>query len=202
MALNKLQKLAGVSAVALTVAVAASDSWSAAYTAGSGTAFTVPVTATVDNSISVTNTTPLALGQIGVLGDGVDTATMAMTAAGVVTDDTAGPALMIHSSGTGIPGLVDVTGAFNNTNLSVDMANPVDLNCAACAAGTPNFVLDDVITNLATPGSLATATTAVGTTDGAGALPINYGMTISTEADTNVYEDGTYAGTFDFFFSY
>lgn len=203
MALNKLQKLAGVSAVALSVAVAASESWSAAYTAGSGNPFTVNASATVNNTITVTETTALDFGNIGALNDAADSATMVMAATGAVTDDTTGPALLVHSTGTGTPGTVDVTAAFPSTNLTVDMGNPVNLTCGLCGAGTADFSLDDVVTDLATPGSLAGATAAVGTTDGVGALTINYGMTISNIISaTNVYNDGVYAGTFDFFFTY
>lgn len=202
MALTKLQKLAGVSAVALGVAIAASDGWSASYTAGSGNAFTVPVTATVSNTINVTNTTALAIGTIGVSGDATDTATLVLAANGTITDDSAGPARIIAQAATGQQGVIDITGGFANTDLNVDMGNPVNLNCGACTGTQPDFALTDAVTSLATPGNLSGPTTAQGTFSGTGTLSFNYGVTITTIASANAYEDGSYAGSFDFFFAY
>ncbi len=201
MVLNKLQKLLSVGAVALCVSFAASEGWSAVYVTGSGTPFPVTAQATVNNSINVTISTPLALGQIGAFGDAADTAQMVMTPAGAVTDDTVGASKLIHSSGTGTPGVVDITGAFFNTDITVGMDTPVDLTCGACA-DPAIFTLTDVTTDLTTPGSFLVD--AVGTTDGAGALTINYGMTIDTQllVATETYQNGVYAGGFDFTFSY
>lgn len=203
MALNKLQKLAGVSAVALGVAIAASDGW--AYVAGSGDPEAVAVSATVNNTIGVTVTTDPAVGEIGVTNDGAEQATLIMAPDGSITEDTTGSARMLHSSGTGTPGVVDITGAFANTQLSVDFGNGADLACTstACTGGAaPVLTLADATTDLATPGDLATPTTASGLTDGAGVMQFNIGVTLETPTSANSYIDGTYTGGFDLFFGY
>lgn len=200
MKLNKLAKLASVSAIALGCAYAApANAAPVAFELDSTT--TVAVNAAVDNTVNVV-ITAVDLTTIGATSDAVDTATLTMAPGGAITEDIAGDAHIVSDDGTGTPGNIAITGAFATTDLFVDYFNPVDLNCGACANGPPDFTLSEVTDDLATPSVLSTATTGKGTTDNAGALAWNIGVSIQTQASANRYETGAYAGSFDMIVAY
>ena len=205
MKLTSFKKLAAVSAVALSVAIAG-----AANAVQIGTPVVIPITATVENTITVTVTTPVSFGTVGAIRDTVDTASLAMTAAGVVTEDPGNgflgtdPAAMVFDPiGVAQPaaGVIDVTAAFENTALYVTYQNCINPTLAG-----EIFTLSAIVDNLLSPGSFDCAAARVigfETTDGTGALQFNVGATITTTTISNAaYTDGLYSGSVEAVFSY
>lgn len=209
---NKLGRLATVSAIALGFSVSAGQVWAAAYELDSGVVLPVNVGADVLETVDVV-VTDAAIGNIGVHQDktGADTATLVMAPDGTITEDVAGPARIVHETGTGTAAQVVLTAAFPTTDIYATYSNPVDLNCALCAL-SPDFTLVDVLDDMdnpnggAGPGTGVAAGTLAGdgqaTTDANGALTWNIGVTIETIASANYYETGAYAGSFDMILSY
>ena len=66
----------------------------------------------------------------------------------------------------------------------------------------PALTLDDVTDNLTIPGSSTGPTQGIEATSNLGALTWNIGITISTVNSANLYETGTYSGTFDMIVTY
>ncbi len=205
MKLTSFKKIAAVSAVALGVAVAGG-----AHAVQIGSPVVIPINATVENTITVTVTTPVSFGTVGAIRHTTDTASLAMNAAGVVTEDPGtgyggtDPAAMVFDPvGVAQPaaGVIDVTAAFENTELYVTYQN-----CVNPALAGEIFTLSAIVDNLATPGSFDCAAAAVighETTDGTGALQFNVGATITTTTISNAaYTDGAYVGSVEAVFSY
>ncbi len=213
----RLNKLAAISAVALCVGLSSGTAWSAAYELDSGTAIQVDVTADVLQTSDVTVTTDIDFGNIGIKQDNVDTATLVMAPDGTVTEDTAGDARIVtDDTDTPVAGQIDVTGAFQNTDIHVVYQNLVDLTCATCSGAQPDLLLVGLLDNMANGAALAPGTgvqqggwsaglpvEGIGTTDNAGALRFTIGATIETDETVAApYETGNYAGSFEMLLSY
>ena len=199
MKLNKLAKLATVSALALGAAYQVGVTPALAYEMG--TTQVVVVNATVDNTITLT-ANPAATGAIGVTGDAVDTATMVLAPNDAITEDIAGAAHLVSDTGLGTAAKITVTAAFPTQNLYVSYSNPVNLNCGLCAPGTPDLALVDVLDDMTIPGNISGPAQGIEATDNVGALAWNIGVTISTIASPNLYLTGAYAGSFDMIVTY
>ncbi len=205
---KQLLRSASVGAVALGLVMGtAQAATNADYELDSGIAIPMVATAAVLNTVHVV-TTDLAFGNIGVTSDAVDTATLAMSPAGVVTEDLAGDAHMIDDTEDGTPATVTITTAFGDSAIYVTYSNVVDL---ADAAG-PDLIITRIIDNLDNPtvGVAGTAgewttsgtTVGIGTTTGAGALTFAIGIEISTVATAAPYDTNTYTGGFDMTMAY
>lgn len=197
------KKYAAIGAVVLGVAAVGSAQ---AIQIGSPT--TVPVNATVENSVTVTVTNPLDFGTVGAIRDTVDTATLTVSPADVGTEDPgtgyggADPAAIVFDpSDPPTAADIDITAAFENTELYITYQT-----CTNPVFGADNFVLSGLIDNLAVPGSYDCAAAAVighETTDGAGALAFNIGGSITTTTGAaTAYADGAYVGSFEMVVSY
>lgn len=213
MNLKNLRTLAGVSAVALTLALNGSPVRAAGYEMDSGTAINVPFDAQVLETVTV-NTTNMAFGNVAVEQDPIQTATLVMAPSGVITQSLAGPARFVADSVGNLAATVTLTAAFPNTAIFVDYQTPVDLACGACGA-SPKLTLIKVTDNLNAPtlgvGGVATVLDVLvpgntvegnGTTTAGGALTWAIGASIRTVASVNPYATALYTGSFDMVLSY
>lgn len=205
MKLTSYKKFAAISAVVLGAAVYAGHSANAIQI---GSPTTVPVNATVENSVTVTVTNPVDFGTIGAIRDVVDTATLSVDPADTAVEDPgtgfggADPAAIVFDpSDAPTAADIDITAAFENTDLYITYQNCVDP-----VQGADTFTLAGIVDNLNTPGSYDCAAAPVigfETTDGVGALSFNIGASITTTAGAaTAYPDGAYAGSFEMVVSY
>ncbi len=152
------------------------------------------VNLTVNNAISITETTPMNFGTYLVVKDtaSTQTATLTMASNGTATPATSGaPAVFTSVSATGrTQGVFTITGAAPSTVINVSTTNLVDLNCSACVSS------DDITLTSVTP---AAATV---TTDGSGDATINVGAVLTTKTGGNQYKSGSYVGTYDLVVNY
>lgn len=197
------KKYAAISAVVLGVAAVGT-----AQAVQIGSPTTVPVNATVENTITVTVAAPLDFGTIGAIRDTVDTATLS-----VLPDDTATPdpgtgyggadpaAIVYDPSDAPTAADIELSLAFENTEIYVTYQTCVDPVLAG-----ENFVLGGIVDDLATPGSydcVAAPIIGHGTTDGSGDLDFSIGGSITTTTGAaTAYADGDYVGSFDIVLSY
>ncbi len=197
MKLNRLKVLATVSAVALSVAYTSGQAWAQpTYDLDSGTAIVVDVTAGVDNTVDLA-VVDMDFGNIGVTSDAVDQATMVLSTAGAITEDTAGAAHLVSDDNTGTAGSLAITNAFPTQEIYVDYSNPTALACALCAAPNPTLAIVEISDDLTTPGNLSGPVTGNEATSAGGALTILLGASIQTEATADNYLTGAYAGSFE-----
>jgi len=212
MNLKKLRILAGVSAVALTLALGSSPLQ--AYEMDSGTPIPIPFDTTVLETVTVV-TTNLAFGDVAVHQDAVDTADLTISPLGVITQDLAGPARFVSDGNGKAAATVTLTAAFPTTDIYVDYNTPVDLSCGLCVGPPPALKLIKVTDNLNAPivgtGHTATVLDVLtpantvegrGTTSAGGALTWDIGATIRTTPSALYYSTGTYTGSFDMIMSY
>ena len=181
---------------------------------GSGMAASMPVmadtfstTATVSNTITLTETTPLNFGSLFAIvdPDDDDTTLASVTISpaggmttGAATDCGVGKVSNIVPLGGHSAGQLDVTGAAAFTALTVTSgAGLVDLVHSSGSPTAAIFTLDTITTN--------PATTTTGLTDASGNLTITVGGTISAVQQgsySSGYLDGTYTGSYDVSVSY
>lgn len=205
MKLTSFRKFAAVSAVALSVAYAGGV---IAAPVQIGSPVTIPVNATVENTIDVAVTNPIDFGTVGAIRDTTDTATLSLLANGTSTEDpgngwlgTDPAAIVFDPSDPPTTGDIDVTAAFENTTLYVTYQNCVDVALAG-----ESFVLDAIVDDLSVPGSFDCAAARVignEVTSGTGTLSFQVGASITTTTiSTAAYTDGAYVGSFEAVFSY
>ena len=210
MNLKSFSKLAAVSIIALGTAMHSTGVIAAAFQIGD--AITVPFGATVENSMNVV-VTGGTFGTIGAMNDLTDVATMVLNPDDTFTEDpgtgfggTDPASIVVDPVGVPAPAAanVAVTGAFENTDLYVTFQNCVNLT-----GGGNTFLLDNITTDLTTPGgydcaaALGALTAGIGTTSGAGALTFNVGASILTnQAAAAAYTDGAYTGSVTMYIAY
>lgn len=212
------KKFAMVGASALVIAMySGTASAQTAYTFDAGVAETLDIRAEVDNTINADITDP-HMGTWGVIRSNAagEQAVLVLNFDGTQAGSSSGAADAIEGGGLNAAGLVEITGAFPTTPITVTLSAPVDLVCGACAGsspfldlyrieadllnvvvgtdGTANSVIDQV-----TPANNAVATA---TTDGTGALSFNIGARARTTVGSVPYETGSYAGTYDMILEY
>lgn len=177
-------------------------------TVGSAMAVQYPVSGTVNNTVTIALTTPLALGDIALVG--FDATNASMTA-GAITITPAG--LTSLSPGTAatdsagiyatgaiskfVPlgnqagGVLDITGGADSGVITIDTtAAVVDLDSGV--PGAPTILISGVTTLPA--GTI--------TLDASGAGTILFGATFTAEDSTTLYPDGVYSGSVDIAVSY
>jgi Domain of unknown function (DUF4402) len=152
------------------------------------------VSATVQNSFTLTETTALDFGVFVAIADtvGSNTATLTVLATGGApsASNNAPAQFIIVDASSATNGVFGVSNAAPNTTLNV---STVDTNatCGTCGGGNP------ILTLVSTPQS------ATATTDGTGAATINVGATLTTATTpAQQYADGTYTGSFNLVVSY
>lgn len=152
------------------------------------------VNLTVNNAISITETTPMNFGTYLVVKDtaSTETATLTMATNGTATPATSGaPAIFTSvSAASRTQGVFTITGAAPSTVINVATSNLADLNCSACVSS------DDITLTSVTP---AAATV---TTDGSGDATINVGAVLTTKTGGNQYKSGSYVGSYDLTVNY
>ncbi len=226
MKLNKISKLAAISAVALGLASTAAHAAPnniPAYELDSDVPIVIEVTAEVDQAVSV-QTTDVVLGQIGIHQDksvgGTAVATLSLAPDGTVVDTPTGLARLISNQEAAntaaiTAATVQIGGAFPGEVIYTHYEDPVDLVCTvgACSSNTGNPVLK--LTSV-TDGLGAAATTTAGTfgtagsltADGTGTtsvtgdLDFTIGVSIATVPGAAYYASGTYTGSFEMTLSY
>lgn len=206
MNLASLKKSATLSALLVALAAMYSDEVMAvSYQLGDPV--TVSVTATVENSVDVTIVNGLSFGTIGAVADTTDVASLVIDPDSTPHEDAGDgwlgasqAAIVVDPSSTQpAAATITVTG-FDTTTIYVTYSNidhPTD--------GTQNFILTDLLDDLAVPGSYdgTTRVNGQGTTDGSGDLTFHIGGTLQTTTAAAVaYADGAYNGSFDVTFSY
>lgn len=183
MARNNTLRYAAVAAVALGLATFAHDA-SAQLTATD----TGNVSVTVDNTVSITETTPMDFGTVAAIGDNGNTATLAIDVAGALTPTAAGNALFVPDGvSTPSQGIFDIEGP-NGATLTVTLPGaPVAVDCATGADFTLDTFVDD--TGGGTVTGLGTGTP----------VTINVGATLKTDpavVGTVAYDTLTCTGTY------
>lgn len=209
-------KIAAVSAIAMMAAMHAAGVVAAPVQIGD--AVQVDITATVENTIDVAVTNPVRFGQIGAMNSltAADIATASVAPDDTLADDpgtgygTADQASIVFDPGdvanTGAAD-VDITAAFENTDLFVTYDTCVDLAGPGAEVFNLISIQDNLPTanshNCATPAAFGAYTFGSGTTDGTGALSFNIGAVIETDgtADT-AYTDGAYTGSVQMYVTY
>ncbi|WP_317931667.1 hypothetical protein [Halioxenophilus sp. WMMB6] len=175
---------------------------------------TFDITATVNNAITMTETTPFTLGSIYILAEtgtaGTTTATLAIDdASGTSTgaSDYTNPTSTIVALGGAQAGLIAISGAAPFTAITVtpSVATTDNLAHSSGSPAVPDIVWDS-ITAYNGANTALTATNTVGTnantftvtTNGTGDASIIVGGTFSAAAaaTTDAYADGTYTGTY------
>lgn len=215
MDLRTFKKLALVSAVAFGAVLYADSARSAPIL--SGTATSVPITATVNNTITV-NTTPLSFGTVAAIGKAATNAVATVAPGATTLTDAPGlstVARILKDTGN-TPTTASVTiGAFNNTLIHIDYSGITDMS----NGGAQVLEIVHLKDNLNTPdtgvgGTAGNWNDAAGyapgpatnqgtaTTTGAGALVFHIGGSFATASANYVYTNGTYNGDFDVTVSY
>lgn len=183
MARNNTRRYAAVAAVALGLATFAGTA-SAQLTATD----TGDVTVTVDNTISITQTTPMDFGTTAAIGENGQTGTLAIDVSGTMTPTAAGNAQFIPDGvSTPSQGIFDVEGP-NGATITVTLpAAPVAVDCAT----GPDFTLGTFVDDT---GGGTVSTSGTGTP-----VTVNVGATLSTDnavVGTVAYDNGACTGTY------
>ena len=167
-------------------------------TGGTVLADTFTATATVSNTITVTETTPLSFGTLAVIGgaaaDLAPTATLTVPSDGTIPDQINNVSQGTNAKITIIsgvtPGVLQISGAAADSAISI--AAPVSTTLVHPTGPTLAFTPE--------VGGAAAAFGAT-TTDAAGELTLYVGGALSTQ-ETVTYIDGTYSGTYEVTLSY
>jgi spore coat protein U-like protein len=158
---------------------------------------TVPVTATVQNAITVSLVNPLNFGTILAINDAAQTATATVATTDALTFGTSGaPAITAAVTGTPTAGEVTLAGSVGATiNVTINaVVSPTD--------GTDTLTLSTFFTDVNGGGSTARTP---GTPFAHTALALDtvlIGATLTTPAQPALIGDGAYAGSFDIVASY
>ena len=166
-------------------------------TAQAQNTITVPVTATVQNAITLTNVDPLAFATVIAINDGTQTASATIATTDAISFATTGaPALMAAATGTPTAGEITVAGVVGATiNLTINnVVNPTD--------GTDTFTLSAFNTDVNGGGSTAQAVGVAFSHTATALDTVLIGATITTPAQPLQIGDGTYTGSFDILASY
>jgi len=181
---------------------------------------TFTITATVDNAITLTETTPFTLGRIYIQAETVSTAALAARltiddasdTTVAATAETAGTSTLVALGGAQA-GLISISGAAPFTAITVtpSVAASDDLSHSSGSPAVPD-ILWNSITVYNAANTATTATNASGsstntinvTTNGSGAAGIIVGGIFEADdaAAADAYEDGSYTGTYDIDVSY
>lgn len=185
--------------------------------AGSVFAETFNASATVSNTISLTETTPFTFGSLFIkrgadadnqdAGSGaIDPATLVVTPAGATTgsvedgDETDVPSKIVSLGGITV-GVVSVTGAAPFGSLTVTSnATPTNLTHSSGNPALPPIVFSSIATSPANGSSLTLDANGDGNINVGGTIVASYvngSATVSTD-----YADGTYTGSYTITVSY
>lgn len=183
MARNNTLRYAAVAAVALGLATFAHDASAQLSATATGN-----VSVVVDNTISITETTPMAFGTTAAVADNGNTASLAIDVAGSLTPTGAGNAVFYpDATSTPSQGIFSVEGP-NGATLNVILpAAPIAVDCAT----GPDFTLDTFVDD-----------TGGGTITGLGTgtpITVNIGATLKTDSTvvgTVGYDTLTCSGTY------
>lgn len=165
---------------------------------------TVPnatVDVTLQNSFTLTQTTPMEFGTIALMCDtgANNTTTATLSTAGILalgapSGNAIGFDIDPTSPNPRSQAVFDVTGAAPNAALSVTLGGLTNLTCAACGGGNPAITLTS-LSNSSNAGVL--------TTNNAGDATLNVGAVLTTLGSCPAqYLDGLYQGTYDLTISY
>lgn len=187
----------GVAAIALGGAIGmAVDAGAQVFTAE------IDATVTVDNSFTVTGTTDVAIGTVGVAtnANAADPdPTIGVTTAGVRVPPGGGDVnnFFIDFGGAIAAGQFDITGAAPNTDidLTVDNANVVNLTNGTDTFTIVNISLNDGTVNSNANPNAGNDVTLTINTDGNGDSTILVGTNIQADSTEALYSDGVYTGT-------
>ena len=157
-------------------------------------AATFTATATVDSTISLTETTPLSCGTIYAHDDGTNRATLTISADGngsVTASSTGGTSLIVPISGQQ-DGELSISGAAANTAITISKIDPLTFQNQA---NTQSFTV--TVNPQPAPGTF-------GQTDPSGNLTIYVGGTLTTVGTGTAYpySSGAFSGTYDVTVSY
>lgn len=152
---------------------------------------TFNATATVNNTITLTETQPLHFGTLyaKVGGGAGDVESLTMTPGGTITYGGTGTISKLISLGGQTPGIIAISGMAATTTVNVVSGTPVNLSNGNPAVAT--FVL-----------TVTDDTAGTVTTDATGNATINVGGTITTQDTANTYQNGTYTGSYNVTVSY
>jgi hypothetical protein len=173
---------------------------------------TMPVSATVNNDISIA-ISGNSLGHFSVVGHATDTATASIAPSGATTSDIgtgaglgsaqAASFVWSPSSPPQTP-TITLSSGFTGAGIIINYDNVVNLTCANGSTIRITHITD----NLSTPGlwdkpgpGAPTASAGRGTLNGAGALIFNIGLTLATTAG-EAYTSGACNGSFEFMVEY
>lgn len=170
---------------------------------------TFNVTATVDNAITLTETTPFSIGSIYITAETVQTAAdaalLTIDEAGSATDtataETAGTSQIVALGGA-TNGVLSISGAAPFTSITVTPATNTDMSHSSGSPSVPDIVINtinvwdasDTTTTAASGGGTMTVTTDAG---GAADILVGGVFMAGDNASAAAYEDGTYTGTYD-----
>lgn len=171
---------------------------------------TFDVTATVDNAITLVETTPFTLGSIYILAEtdavvssNSNSATITIDADGdATTDATNANTSAIVSLGGSVAGLLSITGAAAFTSITVTPGTDSDLAHSSGSPAVPDILVDDIVVYDADDTSSSASASASATisvvTDGSGNADIIVGGVFMADASTasDDYESGTYTGSY------
>ncbi|BFM06716.1 hypothetical protein [Halioxenophilus aromaticivorans] len=181
---------------------------------------TFNVTATVDNAITLTETTPFSIGSLFLTAETDNAATpasMSINSNGDVTTTPASggtaPSSSLVSLGGATAGVITITGAAPFTDVTVEATVDTDDHLTHFS-GSPNVPAIEWVSITAYDGNdptgnsetvlLSAAATGFDvTTDGSGNADILVGGVLQASIDAaNTYEDGSYTGTYNIDVSY
>jgi len=159
------------------------------------------VDVTLQNSFTLTETTPMEFGTIVMFCDtgANNTTTATLNTAGVFSAGAVSGNARVIDVDPAAPNprsqaVFDVTGAAPNSGLDVTLGGLTNLTCAACGGGNPAITLTS-LSNSSVNGVI--------TTDNAGDATLNVGAVLTTLGSCPVqYADGLYQGTYDLTVSY
>lgn len=171
---------------------------------------TFNVTATVDNAITLNETTPFSIGSVYITAETVQTA----ADAAILTIDETGAATptataeasglsQIVALGGASTGLLSIAGAASFTSITVTPRLNTDMAHSSGSPTVPDILINQIdvwdASDTTTTADTTTGTPMTVTTDATGAADIIVGGIFM--ADDNAvaasYEDGTYTGTYD-----
>ncbi len=183
MARKNMHRYAAVAAVTLGLATFAQNASAQLTDTATGNA-----SVTVDNTLSITETTPMNFATVAAVADAGQTATLVVDTAGALTPTSAGNAVFyVDSTTTPSQGVFDVTGP-NGATVSVILPSaPVTVTCATGIDFTLDTFVDD------------TGGGTVSTLGGATPVPVNVGATLKTDSTvlaTTGYDTQTCTGTY------
>jgi hypothetical protein len=159
------------------------------------------VDVTLQNSFTLTETTPMEFGTIVMFCDtgANNTTTATLNTAGVFAAGAVSGNARVIDVDAAAPNprsqaVFDVTGAAPNSGLDVTLGGLTNLTCAACGGGNPAITLTS-LSNSSVNGVI--------TTDNAGDATLNVGAVLTTLGTcVTQYADGLYQGTYDLTVSY